>query len=232
MKNIFRTILKNRKFQKVTFSIFLKNSKFSKKSTFSKKFRKFRKSQLFSKNVTFWNFRFFKIFRKIFFIEKIKVFGNFSLFIFYRISCITSASGIAELPLCRPWARLTSPPKIRKSRKFTFLKIFGALFPYKSYRIFIKICDSKKFNRFFHRKQKVFRKIFIFYFLIIFHPQSLKVSLRNSFYKKSRFFYLRTLRSGKSRNELSEITLKYTFSSNGRVKYADKGKIPTSSDFK
>ena len=47
---------------------------------------------------------------------------------FYRISCITSSSGIAELPLCRPWARLTSPPKIRKSRKFTFLKIFGSTF--------------------------------------------------------------------------------------------------------
>ncbi len=45
-----------------------------------------------------------------------------------------------------------------------FWRFWGALFPYKSYRIFIKICDSKKFNRFFLEKIERFSKIFDFLF--------------------------------------------------------------------
>ena len=48
-ENIFRKILKNRKFQKVMFS---------------KKWKKIRKFWLFRKKLTFWNFHFFEIFQK------------------------------------------------------------------------------------------------------------------------------------------------------------------------
>ena len=128
----FSKDFENRKFQKVTF--FEKVDFFEKvrKNVFFSKILTFLKMLSFStkiEKITFWNFRFCKIFRKMFFIEKNKSFRIFFYFLFlYRISCITSSSGIAELPLCRPWARLTSPPKIRKSRKFTFLKIFGSTF--------------------------------------------------------------------------------------------------------
>ena len=83
MKNIFRKILKNRKFQKVTFSIF-----FEKLNFFSEKSNifDFSKKSTFSKKVTFWNFRFFKIFRKICFIEKNKRFRIFFYFSFFIIS--------------------------------------------------------------------------------------------------------------------------------------------------
>ena len=96
------------------FEIFRKIENF-KKSTFSKKwlFKIYNFSKSFEKYFHWKN----KSFRKI-----------CTFYFFYRISCITSSSGIAELPLCRPWARLTSPPKIRKSRKFIFLKIFGVTF--------------------------------------------------------------------------------------------------------
>ena len=101
------------------FRFLLKNSTFS-------------KSQLFRGKQLFFRFLKFSIFQNLsknIFRRKNKCFWKiFTFYLFYRISCITSSSGIAELPLCRPWARLMSPPKIRKSKKFIFLKIFGSTF--------------------------------------------------------------------------------------------------------
>ena len=57
---------KNINFEKVTFSKNVKN----------------QKCWLFRKKLTFWNFRFFKIFRKIFFIEFFLNIRKFSVFIF------------------------------------------------------------------------------------------------------------------------------------------------------
>ena len=105
------------KISKSHFSIFFEKLKIFKKSTFSKTLN-FPAFEIFDFSNSF----------EIFFVEKNKCFRIFYVLLFYRISCITSSSGIAELPLCRPWARLTSPSKIRKSRKFTFLKIFGGTF--------------------------------------------------------------------------------------------------------
>ena len=133
-------------FDEKHFSKDFEKSKISKSHFFDFcwKTQHFQKSQLFRKKN-----QFFRFFEKVNFFEKsdflkfsicqnlsknsfrrkkINVYGFLYFLFFYRISCITSSSGIAELPLCRPWARLTSPPKIRKSRKFTFLKIFGGTF--------------------------------------------------------------------------------------------------------
>ena len=45
-----------------------------------------------------------------------------------------------------------------------FWRFLGALCPYKSYRVSIRICESKQFNRFFHQKIKLFSQNFIFPF--------------------------------------------------------------------
>ena len=45
-------------------------------------------------------------------------------FCFYHISGPTAASGVVQLPLCRPWARQTSTRKLLKSRKSCFLSFF------------------------------------------------------------------------------------------------------------
>ena len=70
----------------------------------------------------------------------------------------------------------------RKQNRIRFFFIFscfwrflGAHFPYKSYRLFIKICDSKKFNRFFFIEKKSFRsKFLVFVFLSYLIPNPCK----------------------------------------------------------
>ena len=64
----------------------------------------------------------FSFFRKYFFHRKNEHFSKiFSFHFFNRISCPTHASGIAQLPLCRPWTRQTLS---RKSGKFWKYPIF------------------------------------------------------------------------------------------------------------
>ena len=111
------------------FKIFEKSFCFSEKVDFFEKakifeffFEKvdFLKILSFSTKIEKSDFLKFSIFQnrsKNIFHRKNNKFSVFFFFFLYRSSCITSSSGIAELPLCRPWARLTSPPKIRK---FTF----------------------------------------------------------------------------------------------------------------
>ena len=85
------------------------------------------------------------------------MFSDFVLLLFlYRISCITSSSGIAELPLCRPWARLTSPPKIQKIHIFE--DFWGHVFLINHIGFSLKYVVPKSSTDFFHRKQNVFRK--------------------------------------------------------------------------
>ena len=134
------------------FRKFLKKVNIFKKSTFSKtsKFSKFSKKSTFFEKSDFWNFRFFKIFRKIFFIEKIKVFGKFSLFIFFIVSHGLPQQVASRNSHCAACGRDKRPGrKPENPENSKFWRFLGALFPYKSYRIFIKICDSKKFKRFF-----------------------------------------------------------------------------------
>ena len=89
LKNIFRTILKNRKFQKVTFSKNNEKNRKSQKFNFFRKKLDFWDFQLFStffEKVTFWNFRFFEIFRKIFFNRKNEIFLKIFNFHFFIVS--------------------------------------------------------------------------------------------------------------------------------------------------
>ena len=93
-KKYFRTFSKNRKIQKVMFF-----EKIIKKSLF-------RKCSVFPEKSDFLKFSIFLMFSKIFFSSKKWKISDFFMFLFfYRISCSISASGIAQLPLCRPWAR-------------------------------------------------------------------------------------------------------------------------------
>ena len=140
MKNIFQTILKNRKFQKVTF--FEKHQNFQ-KVNFFKNTSNFWKSQLFrnfwkkltfwklwcfSKKVTFWNFRFFKIFRKIFFIEKIKVYGKCLLFIFLSYLMHNFSAWHRATPTVPPVGAVNVPPKTRKIQKIHVFEGFWVTF--------------------------------------------------------------------------------------------------------
>ena len=52
--------------------------------------------------------------------------------------------------------------KSKNPENSCFWRFLGALFPYKLYRIFIKICGSKKFNPKFSSKIELFSKIFHF----------------------------------------------------------------------
>ena len=52
----------------------------------------------------------------------------------------------------------------KNSQNSCFWRFLGALFHQKLYRIFIKIWESKKFNRFFHRKNRTFSENFHFSF--------------------------------------------------------------------
>ena len=132
-----------------------------------------------SKFSDFWNFEILKIFRKIFFIEKIKVFGKFSHFFIVSHGLPQQvASRNSHCAACGRDKRPGRKPENPENSKFW--RFLGALFPYKSYRIFIKICDSKKFNRFFSSKTKSFSKFFHFSFFFICHAQILQVASRNS----------------------------------------------------
>ena len=122
MTNIFRTILKNRKFQKVTFSIFLrKQFQISKNQLF----------QLFRKNVDFLKMLMFKKNRKSYFL-KFSIFQNLSKNIihrknkYFRVNFFLSSLMYNLSEWCRgtptvpPVGAVNVPPKIRKSRKFIF----------------------------------------------------------------------------------------------------------------
>ena len=91
MKNIFRKIFEKSKILK---------------SHFFRKLLKKRKNISFSKKVDFLKFSIFQNLSKNIFHRKNYRFRKiFGFIIFYRTSCITSASGIAKLPLCRPWVQ-------------------------------------------------------------------------------------------------------------------------------
>ena len=134
----------------------------------------------------------------MFFIEKINVFRFFLLFIFLSYLMYYLIKWHRGTPTVPPVGAVNVPaenPKIQKIHIFE--DFWGHFFLINHIGFSLKYVIPKSSTDFFHRKQNVFRKIFIFYVFIIFHPQSLKVSLRNSFYtaryKKSRFFCLRTL---------------------------------------
>ena len=70
-------------------------------------------------------------------------------------------------PTVPPVGAVNVPPKIWKIQKIHVFDDFGGdvfLIKFTLYRIFIKICVSKKFNRFFHRKHRTFFEIFHFPF--------------------------------------------------------------------
>ena len=91
--------------------------------------RKFRKSQLFvfeviEKSWLFENVRFSMFTKKYFSSENNHFFPKFFSFVFfYHISCPASASGIAQLPRCRPWGRQAPPRKSGKSRNIEFQSV-------------------------------------------------------------------------------------------------------------
>ena len=180
-KNIFRKILKNRKFQKVNF--------FAKKRKSLSFFRKswlFWKSWVFqqkSKKVTFWNFRFFKIFRKYFPSKKIKVFGKVLRFIFVSYLMYYLIEWYRGTPTVPPVGAVNVPaenPKIQKIHIFE--DFWGHFFLINHIGFSLKYVVPKSSTDFFSSKTKSVSKKIMFYVFIIFHPQSLKVSLRNSFY--------------------------------------------------
>ena len=122
--------LKNKK-SKFFEKLYFFDEKYFSKDFFSKKVDFLKILMFFNKNRKKWLFEIFgfsKSFEKYLSSKKYTFSDFFYILFLYRSSCITSSSGIAELPLSRPWARLTSPPKIQKSRKFTFLKILGGTF--------------------------------------------------------------------------------------------------------
>ena len=110
-KNIFRKILKK--------------STFSKKSLFQKK-RKFRKSQflkfsifqIFFEKVTFWIFRFFEIFRKLFFNRKNENFQFFLVFMFLSYLMCNLSEWHRGTPPVPPVGAVNVPPKIWKNMIF------------------------------------------------------------------------------------------------------------------
>ena len=160
----------------MTFSKKRKNNFFPEKVDFFENVEFFKKT----KKLLFENFDFFKIFRKIFFIEKINIFGNFYFWffnIFRKILFIEKIKVFGKIWLFILLSYLMDYPQQVASRNShcaacgrdkrpgrkpenpensKFWRFLGALFPYKSYRIFIKICDSKKFNRFFFIENKKF----------------------------------------------------------------------------
>ena len=189
-----RTILKNDKFQKVTF--FEKSWlfwKIIKILSFSKKldFWKFWVIRKFSKKVTFWNFQFFKIFRKLFSSKKNIRFRIFFTFYFFIVSHVLPQQVASRNSHCAARGRGKRPG--RKPENSDFWRFLGHFFLINHIGFSLKYVIPKSSTDFFHRKQKVFRKIYSFYFLIIFHPQSQKISLHNSFYTArytKKYFFL------------------------------------------
>ena len=164
-ENMFRKILKIENFKKSCFR--KKNEKSENVDFFEKSwlFENFDVFQQKSKKVTFWNFRFFKIFRKIVFVEKINVFGLFLLFIFCIVSHVLPHQVASRNSHCAARGHGKRPTENPENPENScFWRFLGALFPYKLYRIFIKICESKKFDRFFCIEKNFFRKKYCFMF--------------------------------------------------------------------
>ena len=86
-------------------------------------------------------------------------------------------------PTVPPVDTVNVPPKIRKIQKIHVFEDFGGHFFLINYIGFsLKYVCPKSSTDFSIEKIELFPKFFIFHFLVIFHPQPLKVSLRNSFY--------------------------------------------------
>ena len=81
-----------------------------------------------SKKVTFWNFRFFKIFRKIFFIEKINVFGKCLLFIFLSCLMYNLSEWYRQTPTVPPVGTVNVPAENQKIQKIHIFEDFWGHF--------------------------------------------------------------------------------------------------------
>ena len=104
-----------KKWKNMKFSLFRKITNFE-NVTFSK--ISTEKKVIEKKSTFFEIFEIFEFssFPKIkFSSKKLKFPKNFQFLFFYHISCPNPASGVAQLPLCRPWARQTHPRKSEKS---------------------------------------------------------------------------------------------------------------------
>ena len=143
----FWKILKNRKFQKVTFSIFVvEKLKISKKSTFSKK-------------VTFRKFRFFKIFRKIVFVEKINVFGFFVRFYLLSYLMYYPIKWHRGTPTVPPVGAVNVPAENPKIQKIHIFEDFWEHFFLINHIGFsLKYVIPKSSTDFFIENKKVFEK--------------------------------------------------------------------------
>ena len=111
--------------------------------------------------MTFWNFRFFKIFRKIFVIEKIKVFGKILLFIFLSYLMYNLSEWHRGTPTVPPVGGVNAPPKIRKIQK---IHVFGHFFLINYIGFSLKCVRPKSSTGFFIEKIERFSKIFNFPF--------------------------------------------------------------------
>ena len=141
----------------------------------------------FSNKIEKSDFLIFSIFQnlsKIFFHRKNKSFRKFFYFLFFlsyvMYYLIKWHRGTPTVP---PVGAVNVPAENPKIQKIHIFEDFWEHFFLINHIGFsLKYVIPKSSTDFFHRKQKVFSKKIIFYVFIIFHPQSLKVSLRNSFY--------------------------------------------------
>ena len=114
--------------------------------------------------MTFRNFRFFKIFRKIFFIEKIKVFGKFSLFIFLSYLMYYLSKYHRGTPTVPSVGAVNVPADNPKNTKIHIFEDFLGHFSLIIYiRFSLKYVDPKSSIQKFHRKFELFSKIFQFF---------------------------------------------------------------------
>ena len=172
--NFFRKILKNRKFQKVTFSEkvdFFEKSKFF--ELFSKKLT-FLKMLSFSTKIEKHDFLKFSIFQnrlKNIFHRKIIVFGKVSLFIFVSYLMYYLIEWHRGTPTVPPVGAVNVPdenPKIQKIHIFEdFLEHF---FLIKHIGFSLKYVIPKSSTDFFSSKTKSFSKNF--HFFIFYHISS------------------------------------------------------------
>ena len=167
---IFRTILKNRKFQKVTFFENFEKSNILTFSTFSKKVDFLKCSMFFEKKVTFWNFRVFKIFWNFIFIEKITFSEIFQFFIILSYLMYNLSEWHRGTPTVPPVGAVNAPLIIWKIKKNHIFEDFWELFFLIHYIGFsLKYENPKSSTEFFHRKNHFFRKFSVFYYFIVSH---------------------------------------------------------------
>ena len=146
----------------------------------------FENVEFFNKNRKKWLFEIFdfsKSFEKCFSAKKINVFGKVLLFIFVSYLMYYLIEWHRGTPTVPPVGAVNVPaenPKIQKIHIFE--DFWGHFFLINHIGFSLKYVIPKSSTDFFSSKTKSFSKKYIFYVFIIFHPQSLKVSLRNSFY--------------------------------------------------